>query len=51
LLFEIKEKAIVSLLMLSAKQGNYLYHFLTSFVNCGPLSEIELLHSKPPLYH
>ena len=51
LLFEIFERAGVSLLMLSAKQGNYWYHFLTSLVWRGPLSGIEPLISHTRSEH
>ena len=51
LLFEIFERAGVSLLMLSAKQGNHWYHFLTSLVWRGPLSGIEPLTSHTRSEH
>ena len=48
------ERAIISLQMLSAKQGNYWYHFfIVSLVGRGPWLGIKPgpLHSKPALSH
>ena len=48
------ERASISLLMLSAKQGNYWYHFYNFFGMTRSLTgdwTRDLPHSKPALYH
>ena len=48
------ERASISLWMLSAKQGNYRYHFYNVFGMMQSLTGVwtrDLTHSKPALYH
>ena len=53
LLFENSEKVSVSLLMLSAKQGNHWYHFFNVWYDAASIRDytLDLLHLKRALYH
>ena len=50
----LKERASISLLMMSAKQGNFWYHFYIVFGmtwSCIGDWAMDLQHLKPALYH
>ena len=50
LIFILQKEPVFPFLLLSAKQGNYWYHFYNVFGMTWSLT-LDLQHSRPALYH